>query len=197
MKHHSTVWKILLLLCFFVAGSVAFTSKAEAKYNTPKSLQKHLKKKDADGVKNVKVVNDILVVQTKDETFNGKYLGLAAVNDFADIMKYSKSSPLAKNGIAVTQIDSYQDSMGNESKNLSFLIYYNKATIDQINFKNYWQVLSGNPKVFLENASGYSILPAFNDGKKYIFKGVPGSMPYNNTDLIKNLVQTIRPDDGE
>lgn len=130
---------------------------------------------------NVSRKDNILTIQLKDYSF----IGASEVSDVAEIIGAASKLPLANKGVVVIQKDKYNDNNGNSNNLLSYAVYYSKAKLNQINFKNYKLMMVDHPTMLLTNASGYLLQKAFvNNDKKGLFRGLSDLMKMDNRDVM-------------
>lgn len=159
-------WFLISLVVMIIAIVVGkLTTNTDI--NTTEGLQNTLVKKIGDNhISKVSIKDNVLVIKSKDFDFDST----AYLDDISNILKVSKNSKLAKDGVAINQVGPYTDSKGQESKGTDFVIYYSKSSLKSINFKNYGDVLTNDPDDLIQNATGYYLNYNFIKTDNSIYK---------------------------
>lgn len=166
--------------------------KAVKHYNkdTTTGLKGYLNQKTTIGVKDVKMLDGVLVIKTSDMDFHGKTLGVGELDSLIDGFSIAKASKLASNGVDFVQVGEYSDSKGHNSKDTDYSVYYSKSDLDSINWKNYSSVVYDDKDTFLENSTSYYFNPSFkNSDDNWIFSD--NVQPASNSNVASKVATDI------
>lgn len=140
------------------------------KVTTPDKANKYYKDRldSTKRFKKVTVTKGIMTIELKNYGFDGNFMNGGTAYNIAEYIGAASKMPLAKNGVAVIQNDTYMTKKGKQSKMLSYAAYYSRANLDKRTFKTYFKTVTKEPKKLFTNADGYYLNSALAkaDGSK-------------------------------